>query len=90
MNVERRTVVVGQVEQVEKIGVGSKVGDAVADCLGVCAGESDILRRVSGDAHAGTLDSGRDGVESSANVRPVGQLLQGQVDVRMVDDRSER
>lgn len=43
-----------------------------------------------GDANTSALDGSGDSVESGAKVRPVGQLVETKINVRMVDDRSER
>lgn len=43
-----------------------------------------------GDANTSAFDSSRNSVESSAKVRPIGQLVETKINVRMVDDRSER
>ena len=43
-----------------------------------------------GDANTSAFDGSGDGVESSAKVRPVGQLVETKINVGMVDDRSER
>ncbi len=45
---------------------------------------------MSRNANAGKLDGARDGVKSSANVGPIGQILQAQVDYGVRDDRYER
>lgn len=42
-----------------------------------------------GDANASALDGSRDSVEGDAKVRPVGQLVEAKINVRMVDDRSK-
>jgi len=90
MDVERRTVVLGQADKVEDVGVLSEIVNAVADGGRIETGERDVLGGVSGNANAGTNDSGCDLVERSANVGPVGQVLQAQVDDRVRDDRNER
>lgn len=41
------------------------------------------------DANTSALDGGGDSVESSTKVRPVGQLVETKINVRMVDDRSK-
>ena len=43
-----------------------------------------------GNANTSALDSSGDGVESGAKVRPVGQLVETKINVRMVDNRSKR
>lgn len=43
-----------------------------------------------GDANTSALDGSGDSVESGAKIRPVGQLVETKINVRMVDDRSER
>ena len=90
VNVERRDVIAGKVEQVEKLGVRSEVADAVGDDSRIVAGKRDELGWVSGDANTSALDGGGDSVERIAYVRPVGQVAEREINVRMVDDRSER
>ena len=43
-----------------------------------------------GDANTSALDGSSDSVESGTKVRPVGQLVETKINVRMVDNRSER
>ena len=90
MDVERRAVVLRQADKVEDLGVLSEVVNAVADSGRVEAGERDVLGGVGGNANAGTNDSRCDLVERSTNVRPVGQVLQAQVDDGVRDDGNER
>ena len=90
VNVERRDIVVRKVEQVEKLGVRSEVANTVGDGGRIVAGERDELGRMRGDANASALDGSGDSVECIANVRPVGQVAQREVNVGMIDDRSER
>jgi len=45
---------------------------------------------VRGDADTSALDGSGDSVESSAKVRPVRQLVETKINVRMVDNRSKR
>ena len=90
MNVERRAVVLGQADKVEDLGVLSEVVNAVADSSSVEAGKRDVLGGVSGNTNAGTGDGRCDLVERSANVGPVGQVLQAQVDDGVRDDGNER
>ncbi len=80
----------GQADKVEDLGVLSEVVNAVADSGRVEAGERDVLGGVSGNANAGTGDSRCDLVECSADVGPVGQVLQAQVDDGVRDDGNER
>ena len=90
MNVERRAVVLGQADKIEYLSVLSEVVNAVADSGSVEAGERDVLGGVSGNTNAGTGDGRCDLVERSANVGPVGQVLQAQVDDGVRDDGNER
>ena len=80
----------GQADKVEDVGVLNEIVNAVADGGRIETGERDVLGGVSGNANAGTNDSGCDLVERSANVRPVGQVLQAQVDDGVRDDGNER
>jgi len=90
VNVERRAVVLRQADKVENLCVLGEVIDAVADSGRVDASESDVLGGVSRDANVGARNGCGDLVESSANVGPVGQVLQTQVDHRVRDDGNKR
>lgn len=90
MDVERRAVVLRQADKVKDFGVLSEVVNAIADGGRVETGERDVLGGVSGNTNAGTGDGRCDLIERSANVGPVGQVLQAQVDDGVRDDGNER
>jgi hypothetical protein len=90
VNVERRAIVLGQADKVKKVSVLSQIVNAIANSGGVKASKRNVFRGVGRDANASTFNGNSDLVESTANVGPVGQVLQPQVDDGVRDDRYER
>ena len=90
MDVERRAVILRQADKIENLCVLGQIIDAVADSGRVEAGEGDVLGGMSRNTDAGTNDGSGDLVERSADVGPVGQVLQPQVDDGVRDDGDER
>ena len=72
VNIERRDIIIGKVEQVEKFSMRGKVANTIGNYRGAFTGKGDEFGRMGGNANASALNGSGDNVERVAKIGPIG------------------